>query len=83
MAEKDPHHAEIKRGFNQGYRLAKEMPELKVKDVQKLPKMAQENPRLQGIVKGMEQYKKDQYIAKVKVKNPPQKNPNPSKGMDR
>jgi hypothetical protein len=68
------------KGFNQGYQLAKEVPEFFMKD---LPK-TQNKPRIEGIVDGMRQYHHERYISKQKSKTPkPSQNKAPDKGISR
>jgi len=75
---------EYVKGFNQGYLLAKEIPDFTIKDIEKMPKAIQEKPRINGIKDGMRQYHHEKYLSKVKSRTPQQsKNITPNKGLSR
>ena len=71
------------KAFNQGYRLAKEVPSFSVKSLQNLPESIRNKPRMQGMIDGMRQHHREKYLAKTKSKTPPKPSPNKGKGMDR
>lgn len=72
------------KAFNQGYRLAQEMPSFSVKTLQNLPESIKNTPRMQGMRDGMRQWNKEKYLAKTKSQVPPKNiTPNKGKGMDR
>ena len=84
MAENTPISPNYKKGFNQGYLLAKEIPEFSMKDIQNMPKSIQGKPRVQGMMDGMRQYHHEKYIGKLKRKAPkPNPEIKPNKGMNR
>lgn len=72
-----------KKAFNQGYRLAKEMPKFSVKTLENLPEGLRNEPRTRGMIDGMKQHSKEKYIQKTKSQTPPKPSPNKGKGIDR
>jgi len=83
-AEKTTIPSQYLKGFNQGYLLAKEIPNFTIKDIEKMPKAIQEKPRINGIKDGMRQYHHEKYLEKVKSRTPQQpKTITPNKGMSK
>ena len=70
---------EYVKAFNQGYMIAKEIG-FTTNSFAQIPESLHDTAKVQGLVDGMKQYGKEQYLAKVKGRIPEQSKDTPKIG---